>query len=165
MIKLHALSIVIVAAAACGPDANQNRDWIVGTFSNTSAGVRGHDLAVQHYEFDENGTLSITALSGCQENEEQPLHEYKWNRTDENVIEVELPDDGSGIDAWRITPGRECSKVVREELSDGEVVDDPSTLVRGAVCMSDLPPCPEGTECDSCETVWCDEAPSDCDDA
>lgn len=72
------------------------------------------------------------------------MHEYKWTRSHENVIEVEVPDDGSGVDAWRTTPGSECSRIVREELSDGEVVDDPSTLVRGAVCMSELPPLSRG---------------------
>ena len=57
------------------------------------------------------------------------------------------------------TSGLESIKV--EDVRDGEA-QQPSFLVRGDACLQQVA-CPDGTQCDDCNTVWCDDPPPPCD--
>jgi hypothetical protein len=158
LIKRCALSIAVVGSTACGPDANEKSDWIVDTFSSRDVNDRTLGLsALEHYEFLENGTLLVSSVSECEENLEGEADEYNWTRDGDNLVIVEMPAD-SIFEEWRITPGKDCTRVRVDPIQHGETAGSYG-LTRGEVCMQKLPPCPEGTSCESCETIWCDEPP------
>ena len=164
VINRCSLVVLLLLAAACGPESKDkdDTDWILGVFSNRD--VRDDSVglsSVAHYEFRDDGTLIGTVLRNCAENSEEPLFEYEWTRESDDAVLVELPDEDGVDNTWRMVPGSDCTWLRVESLQDGEFVDY-TGWTRGAVCMKELPPCPEGTSCETCETVWCDEPPPPC---
>jgi len=157
------LIVVSLLGIACGPEAKDANDWMLGVFSNVVVGDMSLNLSgVTHYEFKDDGRLLIGGVSECGKNIKSDDDEYRWEQTGSDTILVELPESGSGIDAWQIRTLDDCNAVIIEELREGTVIDGYS-LTRGAVCLSDdLPPCEQGTSCESCKSVWCDEAPPEC---
>lgn len=168
------LALIALALVACGPEVHDKPDWMLGTFSDRSVrdasiGVTG----VAHYEFLDDGTLLKGGVSECEANIESEPATYAWKRTSEETIVVNLPSTGSGVDAWEFHPGAYnadpdvesdwyCNKLRWDEVRNGVGVVGTTYLQRGAVCMKALPPCEEGTSCASCETIWCDDAPPEC---
>lgn len=167
MSKQCSALVLAMAAMGCGPESHDKADeWMLGTFSTVAVPFSDLNLnAVRHYEFREDGVLVRGGLSDCGEEEITP-EEFTWERVGDNVIEVVLPASGSGIDAWRFTVGSDCD-VLFDDLRAGQPLGDPSVLYRGAVCLQALGPgCQPGeTECNSCESIWCDEPPPECDDS
>ena len=132
-------------------------DWIRGTFSTPGVGSMSVGLSgVTHYEFLQDGTLFVGGVQDCADNIEIEPERYTWERKGEDVVEVDLPDDGSGVDAWRFEPSDACEWTLMYSLRDGEPVNDGTSLTRGAVCLRETGPCAEGTSCETCETVWCE---------
>jgi len=134
---------------------------MLGTFSNRK--IRDHSVGLSslgQYVFHEDGTLAVIALTECEENKPELLQEYTWSRAGDSLVVVEVPEEDI-FEAWRVTPGETCDTLLVEQIQHG----DPAItfpLIRGAVCMKELPPCLEGTSCETCETTWCDEAPPPC---
>ncbi len=164
LINRWGLLLLPFLTAACGPETNDNDksdDWLLGVFSNRNVGDSSPGLdGVGRYEFRDDGTLTIGGVSGCEKNIVTVTDEYQWTRKGDDAVVVELPED-SAVEEWRISPGSDCSWVQVEWLQDDEVANT-TGWIRGAVCMKELPPCPEGTSCETCETIWCDEPPPPC---
>jgi hypothetical protein len=156
--------LLALAVTACEPEVEveSTSDWMLGTFSNTYPRNSTIGLtSVGHYEFRADGTLRVIALTGCEANSEEPIHEYTWRRAGDSrvIVDVAAPETPS-VQAWIVTQGEDCNTLQVDEVQDGQLRDGP-TLWRGALCMKTLPPC-GSVECPSCETVWCDEAPAAC---
>lgn len=153
---------LLTVLLACGPETHDKDAWMVGTFSSRDLGHRSVGVEpVTHYEFRDDGSLVVTAVLTCPSSEETPVDEFEWTSSEDDLIKVELPED-EPLDGWRFAPGSECGLEL-DRVQDDRVVGT-EQLTRGAVCLRDLPPCPEGSECDACETVWCDDAPPSCGD-
>jgi hypothetical protein len=134
---------------------------MLGTFSTRGVPHRSVGLtSLGHYIFHEDGTLEEIAITGCEENQEELLQVYEWSRAGDALVIVDMPD-GDTFEEWLVTLGDTCNTLEVDQIQDGESSGG-FPLTRGAVCMKELPPCPEGTSCDSCETVWCDEPPPPC---
>jgi len=165
MLLINRCSLVglLLVATACGPESKDkdDTDWILGVFSNRDVGDSSLGLdGVGRYNFREDGTLSIGGVSECEKNIETVTDEYEWSRESDDLVVVSVPED-SIFEEWRVTPGSDCNSVRVDQIQDGEARVSYG-LTRGAVCMKELPPCPEGTSCEDCETVWCDEPPPPC---
>lgn len=164
-VNYNRLGVILISLVglACGPEAKQANDWMLGTFSNPGPGSMRLGLnTVAHYEFEDDGTLLVGGVRECGENVRKDEKEYEWEQTHPDTLRVALPDNGSGVDAWQIRSLDDCNTVTIEELRQGTVLNV-SSLTRGAVCLSDeVPPCEQGTSCESCKSVWCDEAPPEC---
>jgi hypothetical protein len=151
---------LLVLSVGCGPNSPQESTWMLGTFSTHIVGLSGHTSAVGHYDFRADGTVIFGGVAQYGDSV-IPEEEYTWERRGEEAIEVRFPKTYLGVEAWRIMPGDDCN-LRREQLAGGEVVAK-DFLYRGAVCLQKLAPCPGGGECPSTMTVWCDEAPPECD--
>ena len=69
-----------------------------------------------------------------------------------------------GVDEWTLERGDSCNVLEVTKWLNGGVFET-SRLNRGDLCLQELPPCdPPGSQCDRCETIWCDEPPPPCDD-
>jgi hypothetical protein len=157
------LALVAALLSACGPQARDDGDWMLGTFSDPGPGLRSAGpIGLRHYEFHDDGTLSVIGVTECGDNNEELRFEAEWVQQGQDEIVVELPEEDA-IDAWLITPAPECGSVQVEWLQEG-AVENTTSWTRGIVCTRELPACAEGTSCESCETVWCDEPPPPCDD-
>jgi hypothetical protein len=158
------LALALVAVGCGQVDSpDQPSDWMLGTFSDRNVKDRSVGLSsLGRYVFHDDGTLDVIAIIDCEENEERPLHRYTWSRVGDALVMVDMPE-GDIYESWRVTPGEDCSTLHVEQVQHGDPIEGP-TLLRGEVCMKELPPCPEGTSCETCETVWCDDAPPPCDD-
>jgi hypothetical protein len=153
----------VLSVLGCGSDVESTSDWMLGTFSNRSVPDNTVGLtSVVRHEFREDGTLVRTIVRGCGADRQEVVEQYDWRRDGDALVLVTGVQEGDSFEEWRITPGDACDTLEVERLQDG-VVWGSFTLMRGAVCMSELPPC-GGVECPSCETVWCDEQPPTCDD-
>lgn len=161
------LLLVSLAVAACGPESNATddaNDWMIGTFSNREIGDMSIGLSgVGHYVFESDGLLLVGGVHDCSQNLESDSQEHRWKKgNSDGSIVVQLPASESGVDAWQFRAMGACDSIYFEELRQGVVVGVTS-LTRGAVCLSDaLPPCADGTSCETCKTVWCDEDPPAC---
>lgn len=155
------LALLGLALVACGPDVHETPEWMLDVFSDPGPGNRTIGLdSVSHYEFRDDGVLVVVALSECQANVEGVASEFAWTRTGDDQVVVSLPEEDA-FDEWRITRSDDCRTVRLDRMQHG----DPAVsfdLTRGPVCMRALPPCPEGTSCETCETVWCEDGPSAC---
>jgi hypothetical protein len=69
--------------------------------------------------------------------------------------------EGDVFKEWRVSPGATCNTLHIDKIQDNNPVDSFS-ITRKAICMKSLPPCPEGTSCEGCETIWCDNEPLPC---
>lgn len=151
---------------ACGPEAVEHGDWMLGTFSLTGAEhvVTG---STTRYVIHEDQVLELVDIHGCGANREELVDEYPWKHNEGDSIDVYEPGGGRydfmGVQAWRLRETDDCNRLEVEEIRDGRVVGE-LPFFRGAICMEDLPPCEPGRECDSCKTVWCDEPPAPCDE-
>jgi len=165
--KLCCLLVLTIAVAGCGEEVVKpegSSDWMLGIFSNRNVRDSTNGIAsVGHYEFREDGTLAEVAITHCEENREELLHEYEWSHAGDSLVIVDDPKPESDIDQWLVRPGEACNTLQVDEVQGGQAYPG-FTLWRGAVCMKALPPCGEAIECPSCETVWCDELPLPCDE-
>ncbi len=162
-VKLINLALLGLGLAACGPDAHGDPDqpeWLIGTFSSVEPGISSINVnSVGHYEFQEDGTLTLTGVNGCR----SPTPIEPVTRTwelDGDVVRVALPEEDS-LDEWVVSETPDCAVVQVDGVQDG---DTETTMMwtRGRVCLRELPPCPQGTSCAGCETVMCDGEPDEC---
>jgi hypothetical protein len=162
------LLLLGLALSACGPSVHnkpEQPDWMLGVFSTPGPGDRTVGLnAIAHYAFGDDGVLAVGGVYDCATNTEQEEQELPWVLESDDVVRIDDPQPGLDVAAWRVSRADTCEYVTVERvLSDG-LVTDFGTWYRGAVCLEKLPPCPIGTECDGCESVWCDGAPPDCEE-
>lgn len=162
MKKLCCLLFLALAAAGCSP--GDSSPWILGTFSNVRVGVQSHTSEpVTHYEFREDGALVIRVLKSCEPNRGTVDDELQWSTEGDSLVVAEVTDN-TFLEALHFKPGENCNRLQVNMVDNGT----PSVglpLWRGAVCFNKLPPCPpDAQQCDSCETVWCDEPPPPCTD-
>lgn len=160
-----AISASVPWLGGCGPERTSVEEtWMLGTFSNRAPGLTSQDSALTHYEVHADFRFLIVDVTGCGENIATVREEHRWESTADDVIEVDVQDEESVLDAYRVRRGPSCDRVSFEQVF-GPEISGPDNFPRGAVCMRDLPPCgPDEVECDSCETIWCDEPWPECDD-
>jgi len=163
LIKHRSLIVLLFMSAACNPEVAEESDWMLGTFSNVGAGYRSNSCGVGRYEILEDGTF-IDGGVDCDNNPVE-LQRLTWERLDADTIEIALPS--GDIEAMRIRLGRDCNLIEILRVRDGVVLENlPYEYVRGAVCQGRTLPCqPEGSQCESYITVWCDEPPPPCEEA
>jgi hypothetical protein len=154
----------LAALASCGPEAHGEPDqpeWLIGTFSTVAPGISDINVnSVGHYEFREDGTLTVAGVSGCRT--PAPIEPVikQWE-VDGGVVRVDDPEPGTVFDAWVLRQGETCG-VVYVDRVEGEQQKEFTQWARGRVCLRELPPCPQGTSCASCQTVLCDGEPVEC---
>lgn len=162
--------VLLSLAAGCGPAVEEkgDSDWMLGTFSDSFTG--GHVLSVdhvEHYEFREDGTLTVTQLVGCASNVVDSVLEYEWRRDGDSKVIVDVPDpEGEFFQRWVVSPGFDChslrvNKIQVDAIQYG--VDEERRLSRGTLCMMELPPC-GSPECATCGATRCDEPPPACEE-
>jgi hypothetical protein len=152
-----------LAATACGPESKDANDWMIGVFSSPGPGNMSLGLdSVTHYEFLEDGTLLVGGVSGCASNAPRDSEARAWIAVGKNSLRIDDPAPGSVIEAWSISRGQSCGDILVDTIIAGQVTDTTS-WTRGEVCLQELSPCAEGTSCETCKTVWCDDEPPDCD--
>jgi hypothetical protein len=177
--RLRSNITLALSLACCGPEptvaaegdgseagtsAGDGDDWMLGTFSSAFPGLTGHTSGLTKYRVHADHRLERIGVGGCGDNTELAVEEYRWESLADDVIEIELPDNGSGTAAWRVSPGPTCDTLHFETVTRRGQVFGPDLMQRGEICMSDLPPCtPDQVECDSCGTYWCDEPWPECD--
>lgn len=154
----------LLSATACGPDTARESTWMLGIFSAPGVNMRNVS-GVTYYEFREDGTLVVSGIADWGKTQIEPL-EYTWERLDNDLIEVQLPEPHDWVDRWHVSPASSCDQVQFYGLhGDDGVKYGGASLYRGKVCIAaGGGPCPSGSNCDSSITVWCDEPPPPCDD-
>ena len=162
LITNRSLMALLFALLACGPEVAAESRWMLDTFSNRPAGYLSNNCGVSHYEFLEDGTF-IDGGVDCDNNFVE-LQRLTWERLDADTIEVALPS--GDLEALRVRPGEHCNVIEIVGVRDGVALENaPSVYVRGAVCQGRAAPCqPEGSQCESYVTVWCDEPPPPCEE-
>lgn len=155
--------LLLSITVACGPDSIEVGSWMLGTYTGYMVNQSGQFLSITRYDILEDGVFVIDDVQ-CDGSDLGEPKVYEWKPYAEDIIEVSFPDVApGGIEAWRISPGSDCNKIRVEWVQVGMVVKETS-LNRGELCLLALGPCPPGLECDSCKTVWCDEAPPPCEE-
>lgn len=162
--RISLVGLGLAALVACGPEAHgepEQPEWLTGTFSTVGPGRRDINVnSVGHYEFHEDGTLIESGVSGCVTPTPTEPVTRTWER-DGDVVRVDDPEPGTVIDAWVVREGEACDFVYVDRV-EGDLQTDFIQWARGKICLRELPPCPQGTSCASCETVMCEGEPDPC---
>ena len=157
------LALIALALVACGPEVHDKPDWMLGTFSDPGPGNRSLGLdAITHYEFRDDGEFVVGGVHDCATNAKLDERQLVWVREGNDVVRVDHPEPGQDVESWRISNQEKCASVTVERIRGDGVVLDTGTWYRGEVCLHRLPPCPVGTECDGCESVWCEGESPEC---
>ena len=162
--------VLLLATAmlmACGPSTNDAPSWLLGTFSLPRAGLVDQTY-VERYVIDSDNRVEVFTEATCEAEPREETLEWEYRGDD---IWFFLPEDAEDretatISEWRVRETEECNVLELQPYlqSSGNPLR-PQDLVRGAVCTHRLEPCPPpGGQCPWCETVWCDEPPSACED-
>lgn len=172
--------VPLLAAAAylvgCGPEVRDSGDRGALIRAGLSdqwpwMGV----YSVVQWDFDDDGKATVTTFgtAGACGNDMR-TSEYLWSEAEHGAIEVtDLdggPMNGGGGGSWdrailrinaEFCPASDgVQPVDLVYFKDGQ--EKPSGapgLVRGKVCLEETSPCPSGSECDGCRTMWCDGEP------
>jgi hypothetical protein len=158
----RATAVFLTALAACGPDAQPESEWIVGTFSNVPGGVESR--GVWRFTFDRDGAVELERLENCG-GVEDPWS-GRWIAETENRVRTEPNSDDDPPDdqtqGYFIERRGDCGPYELHDIREGTNPIPPQELFNAPVCLRELPSCAP-SQCVGCEAVWCDEEPS-CDE-
>jgi hypothetical protein len=176
----RALATSAMLTACCpsvdrAPAGPTDPDWMLDTFTHGLPGSTylSYSLSVSNYEFREDATGARITIATC--GATVYGDEFVWERREGDTIAIVAGPATDSMfspdtDEWRLTPAKSCfsddlEAISVEAVRDGAVFEE-RVFVRGAICLAPYedPTCPEGYECNDCQTVWC-EPPPPCEEA
>jgi hypothetical protein len=168
------LWLSLLSMSGCGPRAGDRTDWMMDTFSEfpDGAGQAFTFTGLSKLTFERDGVGERTRIGECgRDVSETP---FSWERREDGAIAI-VPESGedyvfdSSDEEWRLFPADRCrslqglEEINLQEIHDGEVALE-RKFYRGDLCLEHVE-CSDtegDSQCDSCRTVWCDEAPAPC---
>jgi hypothetical protein len=149
-----------VGPSACGagpidlPDPPPDPSWAVGTFSDVS--FEGDvTLGLSRLVILDDGRARMDEVHSCGGlGAVVEGKELEWEVENDDAIIIH---GLIGFERVRVTR-IDCNTIKLDKV--GGSPNSLSTLYRGEMCLAKVAgDCPEGSECDSCETAWCDGSP------
>jgi len=162
--------------AACGPrTTGDEADWMLGTFSEFGEGAeRVYTFSgLDKLTFEREGVGTYTSLGACGRDVSETA--FSWEQREDGAIAI-VPEPGEDHvfttqeDEWRLAPTGRCNplgfeEITLQEVRDGRITQERS-IYRGDLCLERFE-CSESSgdsQCDDCQTVWCDDVPPPCGD-
>ena len=151
------LTTVAALAVSChaGPITTPpDTSWVAGEYSSTN--LEGDPvLDVLRLSLSEDGEALLYSVYGCgPTGTTTEAQAYAWALEDDEVIIFDLL--GNDVLVTQV----DCNTIELIRIDSGLSF---GVWSRGRMCLEKIPyGCPNGTQCDECQTVWCEAPPPMC---